>query len=155
MRATARGRMRGTSHSVSEGTGESEGLVPIVEWMPSQAYTLEEQLHRATATLMGLPRRECVIKIEGEAPLRQRTADLSPAFRSPFFQRVMLPRFLASVAARSAYMLPASDADAAIAARAAELHALAERPEPDFAQPEPQRAFDIIKGGKRPGDNRR
>ena len=46
MRGVARGRMHGTSQSVSESTGESEGLVPIIEWMPSQAYSLEEQLHR-------------------------------------------------------------------------------------------------------------
>lgn len=138
MHGSARGRMRGTSHGTSETQGESEGLVPVMEWLPSQAYSLEEQLHRTAATLMGLPRRECIVKIEGEAPLHVRTADLSPAFRSPFFRRVMLPRFVASVAARSRYMVPAADADAAIAARRDERQA---SPEADFS-PEPMPIID-------------
>ncbi len=129
-RGASRGRMHGTSRIVSQTTGASEGLVPIIEWMPSQAYSLEEQLHRMAATLMGLPRRECIVKIEGEAPLRVRTADLSPAFNSSFFRRVMLPRFLAGIPTRSIYTLSASAADAAIATRRRELH---NSPEPDFS----------------------
>jgi hypothetical protein len=114
-------RSRGTSRGTSHADGESETFVTDYAPLPQSTYSLEEQLHRAAAALMNLPRRACVVKIEGEAPQRVRTADLTPAFRSGFFQRLMLPRFVETTIARSRYALSAAAADAAVVRRSADL----------------------------------
>ena len=46
---------------------------------------------------MNLPRRECFVKHEGERPFRTRTADLTPAFRSAYFKRMMVPIYLKAI----------------------------------------------------------
>lgn len=107
------GRSRGSS--IAEGT--SEAFVPTLEWLPSGRYSLEEQLHRAQAIVMNLAARSCVVKVAGEAPFVTRTADLTPAFHSPYFKRLMVPRFLRATSERSPYLIPVADADAELAAR--------------------------------------
>ena len=134
--STGRGTSRGRSHS----EGESEVFVTRYEWLPSAMYSLEEQLHRLTGELMSLPRRECFVKMEDERPFRTRTADLTPAFKSLAFKRVLLPRALKSWALASPYLVPASDVDAAIAARLAS--APPPKPPDDFATPEPMPVLD-------------
>ena len=75
-------------------------------------FTLEEQLHKATALLMNLPRRECVIKLESQAPYLTRTPDLTPAFKSEEFKAEILPRYMETIARRSPYLIPAEKVDA-------------------------------------------
>ena len=69
--------------------------------------------------------------------------DLSPAFRSAYFRAQMLPQFLANAARRSPFLIPAEEADAAIAAR---LKALLNPsvPETDFTAPEPVPLADPV-----------
>ena len=120
---------RGKSFGTSETQGTSEVFVTRYELLPMQMYSLEEQLHRLTGELKNLPRRECCVKHEGERPFRTRTADLAPAFRSAYFQRMMVPIYLKGITARSQYLVPTADADAAIEARFAGL--LKPPPTPD------------------------
>lgn len=124
----------------SHARGESETYVTDYAWMPSQIYSLEEQLHRLTAEIVNLPRRHCVVKVEGEAPFRMRTADLDPAFQTRTFKQLALPRFRDLVAARSPYLRPAAEIDAEITARMGAL-AKTEADVPQFDAPEP---FSII-----------
>ena len=100
-------------------------------------FTLEEQLHKATALLMNLPRRECVIKLESNAPYLTRTPDLTPAFKSDEFKAEILPRYMEATARRSPYLFPADTIDMEIAARAKLLAAPRPAPDIDFAAPEP------------------
>lgn len=158
----ARGRMRGTSKGRSESEGESESLVPIIEWMPSQTYSLSEQLHRLSGEIQNLALREVFVKVDNAAPVRTRTATTDPAFATPSFKRLFMPLFHRTTTAKSACLFPVAEVDALIEKHLAELTPL-EQPEPDFAAPEfgpmdgaPRTSFGVIKGGgRRPGDNRK
>lgn len=140
VRGSATSRTRGTSRGVSTSDGESETFIAQYEWLPA-FYSLEEQLHRLTGELIQLPRRECFVKIEDQRPFRTRTADLTPAFQTPIFKRIMLPVFLESVARRSPYLLTHAAAESAIAARLDE-HVPSREPEPDFAAAETVNVID-------------
>ena len=139
--AIGRGKSRGTSTT----EGFSEVFTTQYQWMELQMYSLEEQCYRLAGDLASLPRRECLVKIEDERPFRTRTADLTPAFRSVQFQRVMVPLFIRATSERSPYLSPAAEVDAAIAARASSV----EMPcaEADLAAPEPmpQRTVDPVR----------
>lgn len=137
--AHARGTavVRARAHGASIAEGESEAFVTRYENLPSAMFTLEEQLHKATALLMNLPRRECVIKLESQAPYLTRTPDLTPAFKSHEFKAEILPRYIETAARRSPFLFPSDTIDMEIAARAKELAAPPPSPEPDFAAPEP------------------
>jgi hypothetical protein len=128
---------RGSSRGQSLTSAETEVFTTRYAWMPTAIYSVEEQLTRLTGALMGLPRRECFVAIEGARPFRTRTADVAPAFRSSEFRAQMLPVFRAACAKRSPYMRPSDEVDADIRAR---LPALLNPPPahgvPDFA-PQP------------------
>jgi hypothetical protein len=134
-RGTTLVQARADGASIAE--GEHEAFVTRYELLPSAMFSLEEQLHRATALLMNLPRRECVIKLESAAPYQTRTPDLTPAFKSEQFRKEILPRYIAATAGRSPYSLTPEEADAAIAARLNRLTEPASEPEPDFSAPVP------------------
>jgi len=160
VRGVARGRMRGTSEGRSESEGESESLVPIIEWMPSQMYSLPEQLHRLAGEIQNLALREVFVKVDNAAPVRTRTVTTEPAFATPSFKRLFLPLFHRTTTAKSPCLFPVAEVDALIAKHLTDLTP-PERPEPDFSTPEPVRpaeaprtSFGVIKGG-RPGDNRK
>lgn len=134
----SRGRMSGTSRGTSDSTGDSETYVTTFEWMNSQLYSLTEQHHRLTGEIQNLALRECFLKIDNAKPVRTRTVDCPPAFKSAYFRRVMLPLFYLKAVAQSPYLFPTKEVDAAIAARLANL--LAPTPheaEHDFAASEP------------------
>ena len=101
---TARTRGATTSYARGHGTskteGESEQWVSVYENLPTQMYSVEEQLTRLTGEIMGLQPRECFIKLPYRKPIRTRTKDLEPAYRSLAFRDQMLPRFLAAATAR-------------------------------------------------------
>ena len=138
-------QMHGESETVGHGTsrghsvtrGESEVFTTVYEWMPSQRFSIEEQLHRLTGEIMTLPRRELLLKVDGDRPVRTRTADVLPEFRSPAFGRLMVPTFRRAIEKRCPLLLPRVDVEAAIDARLAALMQPPARPEPDFTKPEP------------------
>lgn len=140
-RQYARGRARTDARASTEGASsaesESEAFVTRYEDLPTQMFSLEEQLHRLTGEIMTLPRRECFVRLEGHAPFRARTADVQPAFRSIEFRAEMLPRYLQTVAQRSAYLVPADQVDAEIAARLQAITTAPSQPGADFTAPEP------------------
>lgn len=177
VRGVARGRMRGISHGVTEGTGESESVVPTIEWLPSQTYSLPEQLHRLSGEIQNLALREVFVKVDNAAPVRTRTATTQPAFATPSFRRLFMPIFHRQAVARSGCLFPVAEVDALIAKHLTELTP-PPLGEPDFTAPEPihiaddpegyaqgflarnpdavpRKPFDVIKGGKPPGDNRK
>ena len=134
-------------HARTAGRGQADGTVDIASEneaynarfadLPQQQFTLEEQLAKATWHLMTLPRRQCVIRLEHNAPYTTRTADLLPAFRSDAFRDQVLPLYMARVNARSPYVRGAAEVDAEIAERMAQLTAPAPGEDVDFSQPEP------------------
>jgi hypothetical protein len=135
VRGHAVSRMRGTSRGTSDGAGQAEVFINTIAWLPSATYSLEEQLNRFAGELAALPRRECFVKIENERPFRTRTADLTPPFRTGLFKRIMLPHYLATIRARSPYLISASQVDAALRQRSQEW--LAQPADEDFTAPEP------------------
>jgi hypothetical protein len=151
------GRSIGRGRSRTE--GESDVFVTKYECLPTSMYSLDEQLHRATGELMNLPRRECYVTHEGGRPFRTRTADLTPAFRSAYFKRMMVPIFRRAIDARSQYLVPTAEADAAIAGRMAHLLSAPPAKAEEFSAPEPMPvvdapdsfAADFWRGRKVPG----
>ena len=138
---SARGRAdaiaHGSSHATSASHGEADAYITRYEMRPTQTFTLEEQLHRLTGEIMNLAPRECFVKLPAQPPVRTRTPDLAPAWRSMEFRAQMLPLYLGNAEKRSAYLVPAAQVDAEIAARAARLSAPPSDHENDFAAPEP------------------
>jgi hypothetical protein len=134
-RGTSRSHARAQGRSIAE--GESEQYVTVYETLATQMYSLEEQLTRLTGEIMGLQPRECFIKLPYQKPLRTRTKDLAPAYRSLEFRDRMLPRFLANAAAASPYLAPVADVDAEIASRAERITAPPLVPERDLSAPIP------------------
>ncbi len=131
------GRSRGTSES----HGEAETFVTDYHLMPTQMYSLPEQLHRLAAEVMNLPPRECFVKIGPARPVRTRTVDLKPAFRSAYFRRIMLPLFHKKALLSSPYLHPVAEVDALLAARRLSPPL---PPEPDFTAPEPLPLADPV-----------
>ena len=124
---------RGTSRGTSITEGESETFVTEYALMGTVMFSLTEQQQRAVGELMRLGLRECVVKVGNQEPVRTRTANLEPAFRSDYFKRVWLPIYRTGMVQRSPYLLPSATVDAQLAARHAPPPP---RPEPDFTQPQ-------------------
>jgi len=121
VRGFATSRMKGISKGVSESAGEAETFVPTIAWLSSE--------------IMNLGHREVFVKVDNQRPVRTRTSDLAPAFRSDYCRRMFMPVFERSLVARSPYLLAVSEVDAQIAARQPQL--TPPLPEPDFTAPEP------------------
>jgi hypothetical protein len=145
---------RGTSQGRSHSKGESESLVPILEWLPSQTYSLPEQLHRLSGEIQNLALREVFVKVDNAAPVRTRTITSKPAFATSSFKHHFMPIFHRANVAKSPCIFPSADVDRLIARHLTNL-SNEQRTEPDFARPETARSFDLIKGGKRSGDNQK
>ncbi|MFN0217370.1 MAG: TraM recognition domain-containing protein [Hyphomicrobium sp.] len=142
VRGYATSCMHGSSRGTSESAGEGETFVATLQWMNSQLYSLPEQLHRLAGEIQNLALRECFVKIDNARPVRTRTVDCPPAFKSAYFRRVMLPLFHQKALAQSPYLFPANEVDAAIAARLTNLLApTPQESEHDFTEPEP---FSVV-----------
>ncbi len=131
----------GRSHGTSESRGEAETFVTDYRVMPTQMYSLPEKLHRLAGEVMNLPARECFVKIGPVRPVRTRTVDLKPAFRSAYFRRIMLPLFHKKALLASPYLHPVPEVDALLAARRL---TPPPTPDPDFTAPEPMPAADPV-----------
>ena len=125
----------GTSHGRSHTQSATETYISKYEWMKSETFTAAEQAERLTGEIMNLALRECFVKIDNQRPVRTRTADLPPAFRSDYFRRVAMPIYRTTALARSPYVFPAAEVDAQIAQRKV-LPPAPPPPEPNFS-PEP------------------
>jgi len=138
---SARGRAdaigRGSSAATSASQGQAEAYVTRYEILATQTYSLEEQLHRLTGEIMNLAPREVFLKLPAQAPIRTRTPDLPPAWRSIEFRSQMLPLYLDNAARRSPYLVPALQVEAEIAARRMNLSQPLHEPDSDCAAPEP------------------
>jgi hypothetical protein len=110
--SVSRGQSRATSDTVSQ----AEALASKIEWLPHAQFSLAEHLNRLAGAAMNLPHRFAFVKIGNTRPVLTRTADLPRNFRSDAFRRAMLPIYRSNLAARSPYVRPAAEADAALAA---------------------------------------
>lgn len=122
----------GSSRGRSETHGESEVFTTVYETLPSQRFSLEEQQHRLAGELMTLPRRELFIKVDGDRPVRTRTADVKPEFASAKFRNAIVPSFRGAVEKRCSALAPVAEIDAQIAARRASLKS----PTPPLGEPD-------------------
>lgn len=68
----------GTSNNSSQGESEgySETLRPILQWMPSAVYSLEEQKHAFMRTIMRLPRQHALIAFPQEKSMLVKARDV-------------------------------------------------------------------------------
>ncbi len=122
----------GTSKGVSVTEGESETFVTEYALLPTTMFSLQEQLHRLAGEIQNLAHRECFVKIQNQKPVRTRTRDLEPSFKSGYGRRVFLPLFHKLMLARSGYLFPVAEVDAQIAARL-KTDEPTSKPPPDFS----------------------
>jgi hypothetical protein len=145
-RQYARGHARADAHAdmrgSSEASNETEAYITKYQELPTQMYSLEEQLHRVTGSVMTLPNRECFVKVDGHSPVRARTSDLAQAFRSPEFKQEWLPRFLNTAARRSPFLVSTEIVDAEIRARFDASTQSEPEADIDFAAREPMPVID-------------
>ena len=136
----------GVSRGRSKTNSENETYITRYEWLPSQLYSAGEQAERLTGEIMNLALRECFVKVDNQRPIRTRTSDLPPSFRSNYFKRIMLP-VVGKVLARSPYLLPTAEVDAQIAARVVlpppVQKPAAQQPAADVSRPEPNAAVIV------------
>ncbi len=114
---TSTSEAESTSRSVSIGRGEtsgrSEGLLPILEVLPTTVFSLEEQRHRKAALLRNLRRQEAVVKMPERESVAFRAARVVPGVANP--ERV--ERFKRDAFLRSPFVKPIRAVDALLRAR--------------------------------------
>ncbi len=82
------------------------------------------------------------MRFEDQPPVRTRTQDLTPAFRSQRFRDVAVPLFIAKSNRTSPYVRSTQEVDAEIAARLADLIDPPQQDNPNFSAPEPASIVD-------------
>lgn len=125
----AYGRSRGTSVSHSE----TEQFVTQWADLSVGMFSLQEQQWKAIGDLINLPKRSCLLKVRNAPPVRTRTLDVEPAFRTSFARQIFLPMFEKRMRANSPYLHDARDVDRQIAARLDQ----ASKPQPTKPQEQP------------------
>ncbi len=109
----AESRSRSVSIGRGETSGRSEGLVPILEVLPTTVFSLEEQRHRKAALLRNLRRQEAVVKMPERESVAFRAARVVPGVANP--ERV--ERFKRDTFLRSPFVKPIQAVDALLRAR--------------------------------------
>ena len=66
----------GTSRSKHASSGKQETLNPIIETLPSQPYSLEEQIYKSMTLMINQPTQRAIVKLPGERSRRIRTPDV-------------------------------------------------------------------------------
>jgi hypothetical protein len=146
--AFATSSVRGLTTGTSLSEGESEALATVYESLPTALYSLEEQVHRATASIMTLAPRHFILKSDTAPPVMSRMADVPPAWKSAAFRALWWPRYQALMAQRSGLLLPVEEVDAAITARMTRI--AGNRPaDTDFAEPEPAPLLQALERAQR------
>lgn len=69
----------GLSYGASSSRGESESLVPVLQYLPSTAYSLEEQIYRSMALMVNQPTQRAIIKLPGAVSRRVTTPYVAEA----------------------------------------------------------------------------
>ena len=117
MSSTTRGgnvsAVGGSSDFYSESSSRHEALVPEIEWLPGSLYSLEEQVHRAMATMVNQPTRSAVVKLFGE-PTSEVT---TPKIAKGIARNERVVAFKQEAFEQADFVLPADEAAAQIAAR--------------------------------------
>ena len=82
-------------YSSSETESESESLVPDIEWLPSETYSIQEQIYRSMAALMYQRSQFAVIRRVGQPAVTMKvdrvkrvpmTSEFVEAFRRELFE---------------------------------------------------------------------
>lgn len=137
---SARAHQESISSGQADGTsivdGTHEAMVARFANLEMEAFSLEEKIAAVIGLIMNLPKRTCLRKAHGMAPVVCRTPAVPPPFRSEAFRRQALPLFEAKLRRASPYLRPNHVIDAEIADTLARLDPLLI--EPDFAAPEPR-----------------
>jgi hypothetical protein len=100
--------MHGTSDSLTAGftEGWSETMTPVLTILPTQVFSLQEQVYKATALVVNQPERTAIVKIPGRPSVQVRTPFVSEAVARD--ERV--ERFKEKAFARSSFALPRDEA---------------------------------------------
>jgi type IV secretion system coupling TraD/TrwB family protein len=128
-RSTGHGRSQesGTSASVGDSVQHSEGrsetLIPNLRWMPASTYSLEEQLHLATAALVNQDPRQAFVRF-ADRRLEQIT---TPHVKDTWIKEAELEAAKRSVYQRTTFALPRASAELEISTRQEQLREAARR----------------------------
>ena len=117
-------RSVGMSRSATE--GRSEGLVPVLEVLPTAVFSLEEQRHRKAAILRNLRRQEAVLKMPERPSVAFRAARVEEGYANP--ERV--ERFKRESFLRSRFAKPTAAVDILLSVRHRSLERAAQATEP-------------------------
>lgn len=73
--------------SESESWGWAEALVPRLEWLPGSVFSLEEQVYKATASMVNQPPQRAIVKLGSCATKFIKTLDVPPAVAKEEWKR--------------------------------------------------------------------
>lgn len=96
---------RGGSSHWSEGNGWSETMVPILKEMPTQVYSLEEQIHRKAAEIHGLRTQEAIVKLPERDCARVRV----PRVEEGWARNERVQRFEEQVLSQTVFVRPLAE----------------------------------------------
>ncbi|WP_136660964.1 type IV secretion system DNA-binding domain-containing protein [Nitratireductor sp. XY-223] len=119
---TAFGQFSTTSSSQSD--GYTEGLKPVIEFLPTELYRLDELIHLGMVELLKLPKRAAYVCGPDLAPFRIETHEVKPGFLLPQF----LPRRVARLNQNSPAVSLRRQVQEQIARRAFELEHFDDEP---------------------------
>jgi hypothetical protein len=68
-----------STYSASVSRGESESLVPVLQYLPGVAYSLEEQIYRSMALMVNQPTQRAIVKLPGAVSRRVTTPYVAEA----------------------------------------------------------------------------
>lgn len=108
---------RGGSSHWNESNGWSETMVPILREMPTQVYSLEEQIHRKAAEIHGLRTQEAIVKL----PERDCTRVRVPRVEEGWAREDRVRRFEEQVLSSAAFVRPFAEVEREIEARRSDL----------------------------------
>ena len=110
-------QMEGTGHTGHTTRGKQEALTPIIETLPSQPYSLEEQIYKSMALMINQPTQRAIVKLPGERSRRIRTPDVEDGYAND--QRV--ERFKHEIFSTTPFASPLDQAQQELALRRQEL----------------------------------
>lgn len=73
---------RATSRGKTDSRGEAEALLPILEYLPSATYSLQDQIFKAMRTLVSQPTRHAIVKLSGALTKKIRVPLVKESTRS-------------------------------------------------------------------------
>lgn len=110
---TSSGSNRFSALAASTSEGNSQGLVPIIEWLPTELYKLDELIHLGMVEFLKLPPRTAWVCSPTTPPLRFTTTNIKPGSLLPEF----LPARIARINHASPFVSARTHVRAAMTAR--------------------------------------